>query len=32
MSGSGKVSRIFEILFVFGAAKKSQGAAEKNKS
>ena len=31
MSRSGKVSRKFEFLCVFGAAEKSQGAAEKNK-
>ena len=31
MSHSGKVSRTFEFLCVFGAAEKSQGAAEKNK-
>ena len=31
MSRSCKVSRTFEFLRVFGAAEKSQGAAEKNK-
>ena len=31
MSHSGKASRTFEFLHVFGAAEKSQGAAEKNK-
>ena len=31
MSCSSKVSRTFEFLCVFGAAEKSQGAAEKNK-
>jgi hypothetical protein len=31
MSRSGKVSRTFEFFHVFGAAEKSQGAAEKNK-
>ena len=31
MSRSGKVSRTFEFLCVFGAAEKIQGAAEKNK-
>ena len=31
MSRSGKESRTFEFLRVFGAAEKSQGAAEKNK-
>ena len=30
MSRSSKVSRTFEFLRNFGAAKKSQGAAEKN--
>ena len=30
MSRSGKVSRTFEFLHVFGAAEESQGAAEKN--
>ena len=31
MSHSGKVSRTFEFLCIFGGAEKSQGAAEKNK-
>ena len=31
MSRSGKVLRTFEFLRVFGAAEKSEGAAEKNK-
>ena len=31
MSRSSKVSRTFDFLQVFGAAEKSQGAAEKNK-
>ena len=31
MSRFGKVSRTFEFLRLFGAAEKSQGAAEKNK-
>ena len=31
MSRSGKVSRTFEFLLIFGAAEKSPGAAEKNK-
>ena len=31
MSRSGKISRTFEFLPVFGAAEKTQGAAQKNK-
>ena len=31
MSCSGKVSRTFELLHLFGADEKSQGAAKKNK-